>query len=102
MNLARYFLLPDGRPRAGWRLLIFVIALLACTTFLAWLWRPEGGSFTARLWWQTAVTGGSTLIVSWLLLKFLEHQPLARIGSGLVPGWAAGLRNGALAGVLMV
>ena len=78
MNMSDYFLLPDSRLRAGWRLALFVVLYLAAlfAVGLAASIFVHAQSVALEVGVLAATTGGST----WLLLRWMERQPLVSIG----------------------
>ena len=69
--------------RAGWRMGIFTIALLAITSAVQWPLRmllPHDTLLPGYVKGEV-VLYGSLLLVTWLIAKFLEHRPpLASVG----------------------
>jgi membrane protease YdiL (CAAX protease family) len=105
MDPSRYFLLPDGRPRAGWRLLLFVFVFLVAINLASWV----GASFgpTSFIPAQVLLLTLATIPTTWLMTHLVEHQPFHSIGMALSPPpWrqaGAGLGIGAaLAGSVIV
>ena len=100
MNHTGYFLLPDGRLRAGWRLLIFVIFWVVIVNLLGW-WLLEysrhGQPVLAPL-----IHLASTAFVTWAMLKIFDCRPFADVGLGLDKGWWQLLGCGKLVGLATV
>ena len=78
MSVSDYFLLPDSRLRAGWRMALFVVLFIAglFTVSLSASIFVHAQSVTLEVGVLAATTGGST----WLLLRWMERQPLVSIG----------------------
>ena len=78
MTLSDYFLLPDGRLRAGWRLAIFVvfflIALVAAGVAASLFVREPSVALEVGV--LAATTGAAT----WLMMRFLEQESVLSIG----------------------
>jgi len=82
MDFSRYLLLPDGRLRAGWRVLIFIGLYIFAGMLSAWLFVGLlGGSLLA---FSAAIQLTSTLAATWLMLRFFDRRPLLSVG--LSPG----------------
>ena len=100
MNMSDYFLLPDSRLRAGWRLALFVVLYLAAlfAVGLAASIFVHAQSVALEVGVLAATTGGST----WLLLRWMERQPLVSIGFVWRRESWAEIRTGYGAGVALV
>jgi len=83
MDPSRYFLLPDGRLRAGWRLLLFGFVFLVAINLAAWFGESLGpASFIPA---QVLMLAVATLVTTWLMTRLVEHQPFHSIGLSLAP-----------------
>ena len=79
------FLLPDGRLRAGWRLILFCLLFLFATVIAGWLALPI---FPATsLAFNAVILATATLTATWLMMRFVERRPLQEVG--LVVGCGA-------------
>jgi len=100
MDLTRYFLLPDGRLRAGWRLALFVVFFLVS-------WFVFSG--VASLGWrrptitsQTVIFAAAALATTGLMMRLFEHQPFARVGLAVERRSGNELVLGLVSGVALV
>ena len=83
MDPSRYFLLPDGRLRAGWRLLLFGFVFLVAINLAAWFGESLGpASFIPA---QVLILALATIPTTWLMTRLVEHQPFHSIGLSLAP-----------------
>ena len=100
MEISHYFLLPDGRLRAGWRLAIFVvfflIALVAAGLAASLFVREPSVALEVGV--LAATTGAAT----WLMMRFLEHQSVLSIGLVLRQKSFAEVRSGLGGGIALV
>lgn len=85
MELWRYLLLPDGRLRSGWRVLIFIGLYILGGIISAWLF--DGLLGRKLLVYSAAIQLAATLAATWLMLRFFDRQPLLSVG--LSPGRSA-------------
>lgn len=72
------FLLPEGRLRAGWRLALFVVVFVGAEFVVSFL-----AAFTGQVWSvavQVMITAGATGSSTWLLLRWMEHEPFVAVG----------------------
>ena len=83
MFSTRWFLLPDDRLRAGWRLLLFGAL---CTVSL-FLFQWTASAFSRDLNSPVAVLAASSAAflaavctATWLAMSLLEHQPFSAVG----------------------
>ncbi len=78
MRMGDLFLLPDGRLRAGWRLVLFVVVFVGATFVLAVFVSFTGqiASVAVVVLIQAGGTGGAT----WLLMRWMEHKPFVAVG----------------------
>ncbi len=83
MDFARWFMLPDGRLRAGWRLLLF--SAFCVVSFILFQWMAS--AFVQRLHSSTESLAASTAaflaaicIATWLAMSLLERQPFSAVG----------------------
>ncbi|MBI3896533.1 MAG: CPBP family intramembrane metalloprotease [Acidobacteria bacterium] len=100
MDLTCYFLLPDGRLRAGWRLALFVVFFL-----LAWV----VFSGVASLEWeeptiasQIAIFAAAALTATAGSMRLLEHQPFVQVGLVLERRSRSELGLGLVGGIILV
>lgn len=100
MNLITIYLRPDGRLRAGWRFAIYLIAYYLVRALLGWMVVPALVRGSLALVVALRLVG--SLLVSWLMLRFLEGRRLSHIGLGLDPGWGVALGLGSAVGVLAI
>src|SRR5215467_12737815 len=100
MNPSRYFLLPDGRLRAGWRLLLFLIFCAVALSLSAWLLRgiPIRRALPAAVGLQFAATAATT----WLTLHLFDHRPFHSVGLDVNPGRFRELAQGLSTGIVLV
>ena len=96
MNLAPYFLLPDGRLRAGWRLLLFIVGWFCASGLVGWLFHGivHGAPLLSILIFHTA-----TGLITWIMLRVFDRRPFADVGLGLGEGWWRLLGCGTLVGM---
>ena len=85
MDFANYFVLPDGRLRAGWRLLLFLVffvvaALLFNGLLSVWFKDKTGISQTALLAARSMAGLSSVCVATWLMMSLLEHQSFWDVG----------------------
>jgi len=78
MDASRYLLLPDGRLRAGWRLLIFIVLYYIAGSLLAWL--SSGSPATGSMAFAAATRVATVLVITWLMLRVFDRQPLLSVG----------------------
>jgi membrane protease YdiL (CAAX protease family) len=85
------FLLPDGRLRAGWRLVLFCLLFLFATAVGS---GPVSPIFAAAsLTFNAVIRATATLAATWLMMRFVEKRPLQEVGlivalrSGSEAGW---------------
>ena len=72
------FLLPDGRLRAGWRLVLFAVVFVVAEVLVSLL-----VAFTGLVWSvavQVVITAGATGSSTWLMLRWMEHEPFVAVG----------------------
>jgi len=72
------FLLPDGRLRAGWRIVLFVVVFVVAEVLVSLL-----VAFTGQVWSvavQVVITAGATGSSTWLLLRWMEGKPFVAVG----------------------
>jgi membrane protease YdiL (CAAX protease family) len=102
MDQSSLILLPDGRLRAGWRFVIFMLAYVLIRGAVLSLWplRPENYAYAVLQ--NILMRGAVTLGLSWAMLRLLEGRPLRAIGIGLDRGWLAQAGGGLAAGAAMV
>jgi hypothetical protein len=96
-----------GRPRSGWRVVIFVLAFLAAASF------TTVAAFTGLSLASLAVTGAGgsfmfiangiallvpALVVGWLCGKYMDRVPFRALGAWFTNGWFSHLVGGILAG----
>ncbi|MBI4459486.1 MAG: CPBP family intramembrane metalloprotease [Acidobacteria bacterium] len=100
MDLTRYFLLPDGRLRAGWRLSLFVV-------FFLMSWFVVSG--IASFGWQEPTTtsqmtifSASALLATALSMRLLERQPFLQVGLAFEPHFRSELLLGLAGGAALV
>ncbi|MBI4463444.1 MAG: CPBP family intramembrane metalloprotease [Acidobacteria bacterium] len=101
MELTRYFWLPEGRLRAGWRLLLFVAFFLVCFVvtgliFVSLLFR------FGPLVTQTAVLSTSALLATWAMMRWGESQSFLAVGLVLERESAKEMALGFGGGVVLV
>ncbi|MBI4479872.1 MAG: CPBP family intramembrane metalloprotease [Acidobacteria bacterium] len=78
MDASRYLLLPDGRLRAGWRLLIFIVLYVIAGSLLAWL--SSSSPATGSMAFVAATRVATVLVITWLMLRVFDRQPLLSVG----------------------
>ena len=76
--MSNILLLPDGRLRAGWRLVLFVVVFVGAMFVASLLISFTGQvpSFPVYVIVMAGATGGST----WLMLAWMERQPFVAVG----------------------
>ena len=82
----------DGRPRALWRILLFV-ALFVLLVLLALLLVPalqtvpltEEGRLSMGLILQSGLLGAAALAAGWIMLRFVDGEPFRVLGLGTGP-----------------
>lgn len=108
MNIAGILIdLDNGRPRSGWRVLIFILLLLAPRIITGLLGgeraRSEGGLVVGL-----ASIGGYLLLIAWIMLTswvclaLLDRQRFSSLGLAFFPGWWREAWKGLSAGVGMI
>lgn len=85
MDRSQYFLLPDGRLRAGWRLLLFVVFFLMLvmvfdSVAFAFLRQLAGASQMTVLAVRSVSHLATVSAATWLMLHLIEHQPFQAVG----------------------
>lgn len=98
------WLFRDGRLRTPWRVLLFVLLLIAILQLLFSLQPPPtvlveaaGRDLLAELVFQGLLLLIAALAASWIMLRWVDHRPLRDLGFGLgrgVPGdlgWGIGV-----------
>jgi membrane protease YdiL (CAAX protease family) len=100
MNPSRYFLLDDGRLRAGWRLLLFVVFCAIALVLSAWLLSsiPRWRSFPIAVGLQLFATA----VTTWVMLRVFDHRPFHSVGLDAHPGRLGELCEGLAAGIVLV
>ena len=100
MDLTRYFLLPDGRLRAGWRLALFIVFFLVS-------WFVFSG--VASLGWRRStitshivIFAAAALTTTALSMRLLEHQPFVRVGLAIERRSGNELVVGLVSGIVLV
>ena len=99
MELSQLFLLPDGRLRAGWRVLLFIIVFFLALLLYGWLVisafpdLPLAANLLALV--------SATLSATWLTMRFVESQPVVALGLRMAPGVGSQITRGLLAGAAM-
>lgn len=101
MDFAHWFLLPDGRLRAGWRLVLF--SAFGVVSFILFQWTAS--AFAQRLHSSAEILAaymaaflGAICMATWLAMWLLERQPFSAVGLAigkrfpiqLVVGFGAG------------
>jgi membrane protease YdiL (CAAX protease family) len=85
MDATPYFLRPDGQLRAGWRLLLFLLAFFAA----AFIFRMAAGLFLRaqpvfsqiELLTLSTIAGLASLcLATWVMTSRVDHQPFQSIG----------------------
>ena len=79
MNPTQWFIQNEGRLRAGWRLLLFVVFFAGCLIAINFLAVPvllRWGPLAA----QAANMSASALIATWGMMRWLEQRPLLAVG----------------------
>jgi membrane protease YdiL (CAAX protease family) len=88
MDLAAVFLLPDGRLRAGWRLILFLVIFVAA----AFLFHGAASAFfrdqtfisqTALLAAASVAGLAAVCAATWMMMSLLEHEPFGAVGLAL-------------------
>ena len=100
MDIAGFFVLPDGRLRAGWRLLLFIILfVIALFVFSA-----AAAPFLSNrpILFQTVVLAGSAVFATGLMMRLFDHQPFLAVGLVLEPESWKEVRLGVLGGMGLV
>jgi membrane protease YdiL (CAAX protease family) len=101
----------DGRVRAGWRYVLFVLALLLAGVLasvirhvlhLPPLRSEEGLVLPGSLVVRGVLTLGLTLGVTAAFLRFLERRPFSSVGLPLHGPWGRGIAAGLLLGAAPV
>ncbi len=106
MDPSRYFLLPDGHLRAGWRLLLFVLVFLVAINLATWVGKSLGP--VSWIPAQVVMLALATMVTSWLMTRLVEHQPFHSIGLALAPaawrqaGTGLGIGAGLAGGVILI
>jgi CAAX protease family protein len=78
MDLSSYFLLPDGRLRSGWRVLIFLALYLIAAIIAGWLfYLPLSGRLLA---YSVAIQLAATAAPTWLMLQYFDRRPFFSVG----------------------
>jgi uncharacterized protein len=97
MQVSDLFLLPDGRLRAGWRLLLFIIVFVAALFAVSLLISFTGQVPSVTL--QMLITAGATGLATWLMLRWMEGAPFASVGLEWLPGSGSELARGLGVGI---
>jgi membrane protease YdiL (CAAX protease family) len=101
----------DGRVRAGWRALLFVVVLFLAGAASSWILRllavpplrgPDGLLVPGSLLVRSVLLIGATLAVTAVLFRFVEHRPLSSVGLPLTGPWQQGIATGFLLGAAPV
>ena len=89
MESSVFFLLPDGRLRAGWRLLLFVFFFAAATILL-----QGAASSISRFSTHTILLTASSYaflaaaaLATWLMTSLIEHLPFSSVGMEVQGSW---------------
>jgi uncharacterized protein len=85
MNASQWFMHSDGRLRAGWRLLLFIVCFLLA--FFPFQWSAgaviRSWADASRLEILAVSTSASLLAVfaaTWLMMRLIEHQSFSAVG----------------------
>jgi len=97
MSLPDLFLSPDGRLRAGWRAVLFVVIFIVSLLVVSLLVSFTGQVPSVAL--QVMITAGATGLATWVMLRWMEGAPFVsigldwgrRAGTGLVHGLGVGV-----------
>jgi len=96
----------DGRPRALWRLILFIVLVVACSVVvftalavpLSYLERVNGLQGTSE---ATGLTV-SLLLAHWLALRFLDRRPVSSVWMGVEAARPRALLYGFALGALPI
>ena len=105
MTLTDIFLNSHGRPRSGWRFLIFVLLFLFCTilveffvaTVLTRVTGFERGT-TASMFINSGVSLFLAIIIGWFCEKLLEGLPFRALGAAFTKYWLKHITLGVILG----
>jgi CAAX protease family protein len=105
MDAARLFLLPDGRLRAGWRLLLFLVFLVMAII----VFEAAGVALIRHSVSPAAVLAASTVAflcavsaATWLMMSLIEHRPFSAVGLSIGGQSLAELAVGIMSGAGLV
>ena len=90
MNLNTFIFDTDGRPRSGWRVMIFLLIWTACTAMLGFavyaIFLSSGERRLGRLEefaLGSSISLAATLLAGWLCGRWLERLPFRALGAAL-------------------
>jgi membrane protease YdiL (CAAX protease family) len=100
MDPSPIFLLPDGRLRAGWRLLLFLVFYVVTGALSAGLLsRLREMNLLA---FAAGVRIAGTVATTWLMMRLFDRQPFLAVGLRVSQGKWRELGSGLVAGVVLV
>ena len=100
MEFSKYLLLPDGRLRAGWRVLIFIGLYIFALMISSWAFY---GLLSVDLFvYSAAVQLAATITATWLMLRFFDRRSFLSVGLSPSRGAVHDLGYGFLLGFAMV
>ena len=97
MAMSDLFLLPDGRLRAGWRLVLFLLVLVGAAFLLSFLVSFTGQVPSVTL--NIAISAGATGASTWLLMRWMERQPFGAVGFPWKQGTPVAVGQGFVIGI---
>src|SRR3990172_3332973 len=97
MQTTDYFLLADGRLRAGWRMALFLafFAIFSMAIDMGISITSAEISFTTQIISFATATAATT----WFVMRFFEQQPVWAVGIALQGSWRRHALTGMIGGV---
>jgi membrane protease YdiL (CAAX protease family) len=99
MDATKYFLLPDGRLRAGWRLVLFL-----SLSYFTYVIASGISSIVFRettLTYSIATLMASTVAATWIMMRFVEKQSFVSVGLWLQKRALSQMALGLLGGTVL-
>jgi membrane protease YdiL (CAAX protease family) len=98
MDKTNIFLLPDGRIRAAWRLVMFIVLYLLTRAVLDWAVPRVRGNFSLFSVRGVMLRTLSTVLISTAMLRLLEGRRFRDIGLHAAAGWVRAIGAGLASG----
>lgn len=108
MRISQLFIVPDGRLRATWRAILFLLGAIAMTSLFGFVLFGLLGVDPARLPLETSlflggvISAPATLLASYVFLRWFDLRSFRTLGLWFYDGWAKELVGGLLGGIFLI